>query len=542
MKHSSLSPDNTSYVVAILVIATAYFLFALWTPLQREDMVFLAQTLDPSTGSFSLAGLCNHFMVNWIDDNSRLLNLLAPIGPALLPHWAMALITGTATALMLALAERLTRPTSRSASPAGNTAALTTMWLASMIAWPWRDRMMVWCYSLNYIAAMVLVLAFLILLLKWGTRSGTPSKAAVVGGICLAIAAGWAHNGISAPLLAALGAWALTKRLRLTPRQWSLCIAFLAGTILAHISPAIWMRAQVESTRMSLAEAIKASITILPLAWMLMAALVAVLAVPRWRRAQRNLLSNDQFRIAVMFTIFASAMTMLLEIQPRYGWAPEIMASVALWQLVRNIPVATSPRACNLITAISLLLTIIPMQAVLRTQHTLWVEHTVIADEIAASPDGTVFRDVIGKDDVPTLTLRQTSAGLWKHAYQMAYHNALYLHTSRMAAVVPSALADFSFNNAQPVDSTGKLFTHKGILISADTIAPFSHGASWQQGRQQVAVRKVRLAYNNGDSTTWEANIFKFNTACEPRTTAVYFGEMPEPFRSTPPERVEFLP
>ena len=93
----------------------------------------------------------------------------------------------------------------------------------------------------------------------------------------------------------------------------------------------------------------------------------------------------------------------------------------------------------------------------------LWLESNAIETEIARSPRGTIFRDIIMPEHISLLALRQTTAGIWGNQFHMACYNAHGMTGDRMAAVVPSALKDFSFRNATRCGET------QAYICGADT-------------------------------------------------------------------------
>ena len=54
----------------------------------QDDLVFQAQSLDshdPSAG-FSLSGWLRHISTQWVENNGRLANILAPLGSMMFPR------------------------------------------------------------------------------------------------------------------------------------------------------------------------------------------------------------------------------------------------------------------------------------------------------------------------------------------------------------------------------------------------------------------------------------------------------------------------
>lgn len=252
---------------------------------------------------------------------------------------------------------------------------------------------------------------------------------------------------------------------------------------------------------------------------------------PQLRRKLPLLMESDTFIIAVAFVVLSSAMNLALNITPRYNWATGIMAALALWKGARTCIPGLHKRRVTAAAWLCLPCTMVPICAALHAQHALWLESNAIEAEIARSPRGTIFRDIIKPEHISLLALRQTTAGIWGNQFHMACYNAHGMTGDRMAAVVPSALKDFSFRNATPLRGNAGIYLWRGHMISADTIAPFPPTQGFPSGRQRSVVRNLRLRSASGKETTIIAGIFKFNLATDTCPTAVYWGTAP----ATPP-------
>ena len=537
MNLSCRSEGTTTYVVVILAIATTYFLLSLWTPLLQDDLVFQAQSLDPHNPSagISLSGWLTHIATQWVENNGRLANILAPLGSMMLPRWCMALITAASVSAIFMLLGYLSRPVhkERTGNPAADAAAIASLWLASMVCWPWRDRIMLWDYALNYAASMAAILLFIFFLTLCGRNKKEPQAKMLLAAIPVAIIGGWMHDGISVPLAGAIGVLALIRRMRLTPRWWLLTSAFAIGIAISLSAPGEWSRAGTEIGSASVGSNLRTLFKSAPLVPLIPIVAAIALIRPQLRRKLPLLMESDTFIIAVAFVALSCAMNLALDITPRYNWATSIMASLALWKGARTCIPRLNKRRVTAATWqaaaawLCLSCTMVPICAALHAQHTLWQEHSAIEAEIARSPRGTIFRDIIMPEHISPLALRQTTAGIWGNQFQMACYNARGMTGDRMAAVVPAALKDFSFRNATPLQGNAGIYLWRGHLVSADTITPFPPAQGFPSGRQRSAVRSLRLRSASGKETTVTAGIFKFNLATDTCPTAVYWGTAP---------------
>ncbi len=194
MNHTCRFEGILTYVVVISAIATTYFLLSLWTPMLQDDLVFQAQSLDshdPSAG-FSLSGWLRHISTQWVENNGRLANILAPLGSMMFPRWCRALITAASVSAIFMLLGCLSRPTHKehADNPAADAAAMASLWLASMVCWPWRDRIMLWCYELSYATSMAAILLFIFFLTLCGRNRKEPPAKMLLAAIPVAIIGG----------------------------------------------------------------------------------------------------------------------------------------------------------------------------------------------------------------------------------------------------------------------------------------------------------------------------------------------------------------
>lgn len=522
---------TATYVVTILAIATAYFLLSRWTPLLQDDLVFQAQSLDPHNPSagFSLQGWLRHIATQWIENNGRLANILAPLGSMVFPRWCRALITAASVSAIFILLGNLSRSAHKehTGNQAADAAAMTSIWLASMLCWPWRDRIMLWDYALNYATSMAAILLFIFLLTHFCRHKKAQSATILLAAIPVAIIAGWMHDGISVPLAGALGILALIRRMRLTPRWWLLTAAFAAGTAISLSAPGEWSRAETEIGATSMANNLRMLLKSAPLVPLMPVVAAMAIIRPQLRRKLPLLMESDTFIIAVAFVALSTAMNLALDITPRYNWATDIMAALALWKGARTCISGQHKLRCIATAWSCLLFTMVPICAALHAQHALWQESNDIEAEIARSPHGTVFRDIIMPEHISPLALRQTTAGIWGNQFHMACYNGHGMAGNRMAAVVPAALHDFTFREATPLKGNADIYLWRGHMVSADTIAPFPPEQGFPSGRQRSAVRNLCLHSAAGQDTTITAGIFKFNLATGTCPTAVYWGTAP---------------
>lgn len=505
----------------------------------QDDLVFQAQCLDSadSEAGLTLTGWWRHITMQWVENNGRLSNILAPFGSLVFPRWLRALISSSSVCVIFMSLGYFSRKSVSSGSLSADAAAMASIWMVSLLCWPWRDRIMLWDYSLNYASAMAVIMLFLFFLMISRAKEAPRMMQCVA--IPVSLAAGWMHDGISVPLAGALCIAVLFRRLRV-PHGWRMLLAaFFVGILISLSAPGEWSRAGGEIGGASLTANIIMLVKSAPLVPVLVIVIAFAAMQPRLKRKLRGLVKSDLFVISVSFVVFSSSMNLMLNITPRYNWAAGIMAALALWKIGRTCFPATRFRCVMAMAWICLLCTIVPMAAVIHEQHSLWEENSEIEADIAASPQGTIFRDIIMPGDLSPLALKQTTAGIWGNQFQMACRNSHGMTGDRMAAVVPAALKDFSFESAQPLEGSAGIYLWHGFMVSADTIAPFPASQGFPSGRQRSAVRTLRLTNASGEEFLWQTGIFKFNLATGGQPTAVYWGRLPETCLSRPCVKAE---
>lgn len=81
--------------------------------------------------------------------------------------------------------------------------------------------------------------------------------------------------------------------------------------------------------------------------------------------------------------------------------------------------------------------------------------------EAQASPNGTVFRDLLPRPHTPTLRLLPEEA--WRSNMHLFAINS---HENKVINVVPAALRDFSAAKARRIRGNADLLVYKGLLIA----------------------------------------------------------------------------
>lgn len=504
--------------IVLAAIAVCFFLLAFWTPLMQDDLVFMAQSADLSRldegvpASFSWGAWLDHCRLMYLENNGRLSNLLAPLGTWLLPQWGRALLIGLCSSWILFMVGRMAFGRS------DNWKGLLLIWAVSLVAWPWRDRLMFWDYALNYLAASALLLPFLYLFCK----NSKSNYAVILGSLCGFFGA-WMHDGSALCMLAAVGSLALLRRFRLSRGQWFMVAALVAGTIAVLASPGEWQRASGEVGSNSLARNLFISLQIEPLAWVLGLLLVAM-AVSR-RNLFNGFLADDVMLSCSLMAFFSFVMSVLLDPSGRYGWQAGVFAAVALFGLAKECGVKLPRRLADTVVALAAVFVVVVMTSAIRFQHRLWDENAEIFTEAEASETGTVFRDLLTKVDEPFIALRIPTTGIWESSFQMACANAARSPEGKMIAVVPECFRNFAVDSIRPLGGDAGVGIYKDYLVSTDTVAPFD-APGFLCGAQRTAVNDLLLVDADGTATTRTFWLYKFRTPGADGRAVVFWGKV----------------
>lgn len=510
--------------VILAAIALSFFFLALWTPLMQDDLVFMAQAADlsriddPSAAhGFSFDAWLGHIKLMYLENNGRLANILAPVGAWLLPQWLRALLTGLCAAWIFYMVAAIAcdgRPRWR---------GVLGLWALSLVAWPWRDRLMFWDYALNYLFASALLLPFLSLFCK----KRLPDGMAAVGALCGFFGA-WMHDGSAVCMAAAVFFLALRRRFRLSRGQWVMAAALLLGSVAVLASPGEWQRASGEVGSVSLLRNLLVSLRIEPLVWLLFL-LLGYLAVFR-RDLLRKFLGDELLLGTALMALFSFLMSVVLDPSGRYGWQAEVFVSAALLGLWNMAGHRLSPSLKTTLAVVSALLAGVVMVSAVLFQHRLWEENNEILSEAESSPTGTVFRYVLSKADEPLTALRLPATEVWANSFQMACANALRCQRGRMVAVVPERFRDFSVDSLRMLEGDAGVGVYGGYLVGTDTVAPFDE-PGFLCGAQRTAVRTLLLTDSAGVSTPVTFWLYKFRVPRSGGRAVVLWGPVKDGVR-----------
>lgn len=427
--------DTPAYAALLLLVACVHAAMSWLTPPQYDDLGFISIYRSYAGGStdFSLEALGSFFQELRQNDNSRLANLLAPFSTLFTP-WReiFPLVTGAVTALIVALAVSLCRV------GAGLRFRYAVVLLAMItLLLPWRNSLFVADYSLNYVYASAVTLAYVwVMSVKWRALR---KPWAFAGALLLAALAGVWHEGFAVPALAGFAVMWLDRRTR--PQGWRwLAVTGVYALAAAWIvlCPGIFGRVDREVGERIGAMDWKVAVDLFPLLMLTGTALLLTTfrAGRRWMAAA---LADGAFTVLATASLAGAMLSLVVAHTPRTGFWPSLCAIIALVILLRRpLDALLRRRSALLLVIIMFGLWITQSILAISSQKLLCDENRRIMALLRDSPGGTVYYDIISPDSVSPATLYFPSRSTWVAGFQ--YLSVSQLLDIEHPAVVPTAL------------------------------------------------------------------------------------------------------
>lgn len=478
-------PTSAGYRAGILFIYVCFVAIYWVTPLYGDDLCFI-KDYAAHTGSneLTIRGICDFFVYNWHTENGRIPNLLfvTPFVMAFGRHAGAFILaifeTGMVAETALLSARIVGRP-----RVAGS--HLAFVWAVSTATLSWYNNCFLASHALNYVLPtwMMLWLVRLVILTSEHKISGWRLALTAF----FALLCGWMHEGCSAMLLGGLGLWIISRKFRMPASTWIVVAMVAVGFALTMSSPMIWMRVSLENHAVADVAVATPPMPTIPLTanpapvytriwnllWRVMPLLIILgvtagvsLCFTRGREALTELWQRQYMRIAAFSVVTGIAMwTVLARHNAGVTWFPQAMGLVLFSALAFKFVDGRIPaKALKWATG----LTFAAIGAVF-VSATAWTssknkEFQEIMAEAQASPNGTVFRDLLPRPHAPTLRLLPEEA--WRSNMHLFAINS---HENKVINVVPAALRDFSAAKGRRINGNAHLMEYKGALI-----APYS--------------------------------------------------------------------
>lgn len=478
-------PTSAGYRAGILFIYVCFVAIYWVTPLYGDDLCFI-KDYAAHTGSneLTIRGICDFFVYNWHTENGRIPNLLfvTPFVMAFGRHAGAFILAIFATGMVAETALLSARIVGR---PRVAGSHLAFVWAVSTATLSWYNNCFLASHALNYVLPtwMMLWLVRLVILTSEHKISGWRLALTAF----FALLCGWMHEGCSAMLLGGLGLWIISRKFRMPASTWIVVAMVAVGFALTMSSPMIWMRVSLENHAVADVAVATPPMPTIPLTanpapvytriwnllWRVMPLLIILgvtagvsLCFTRGREALTELWQRQYMRIAAFSVVTGIAMwTVLARHNAGVTWFPQAMGLVLFSALAFKFVDGRIPaKALKWATG----LTFAAIGAVF-VSATAWTsskkkEFQEIMAEAQASPNGTVFRDLLPRPHAPTLRLLPEEA--WRSNMHLFAINS---HENKVINVVPAALRDFSAAKGRRINGNAHLMEYKGALI-----APYS--------------------------------------------------------------------
>lgn len=478
-------PTSAGYRAGILFIYVCFVAIYWVTPLYGDDLCFI-KDYAAHTGSneLTIRGICDFFVYNWHTENGRIPNLLfvTPFVMAFGRHAGAFILAIFATGMVAETALLSARIVGR---PRVAGSHLAFVWAVSTATLSWYNNCFLASHALNYVLPtwMMLWLVRLVILTSEHKISGWRLALTAF----FALLCGWMHEGCSAMLLGGLGLWIISRKFRMPASTWIVVAMVAVGFALTMSSPMIWMRVSLENHAVADVAVATPPMPTIPLTanpapvytriwnllWRVMPLLIILgvtagvsLCFTRGREALTELWQRQYMRIAAFSVVTGIAMwTVLARHNAGVTWFPQAMGLVLFSALAFKFVDGRIPaKALKWATG----LTFAAIGAVF-VSATAWTssknkEFQEIMAEAQASPNGTVFRDLLPRPHAPTLRLLPEEA--WRSNMHLFSINS---HENKVINVVPAALRDFSAAKGRRINGNAHLMEYKGALI-----APYS--------------------------------------------------------------------
>lgn len=432
----------------LILIAVLYALMSYWTPTALDDWSFMAEWRDVNgDSSLSATALFDFWKDIRLYDNGRLSNTFVPVALLYSPWKELfPIFTGILVALIVAFATYFSFGFFGSNDPKAvrsegqlwfSPLKVTALWAAILYMLPWRNRIFVTDYSLNYIWAAAVSMLFMAVVTACEKRGWSIWR--FVFCLVLAFFAGGWHEGFAVATLAGFMLFTIVRWGNFSAQWYIIGVFYAAVTAAFCICPGLLDRSSREFGEADLGFSLfKICIDFLPVT-MLCGGLIIMALVPAMRKYVSKTWQNPWFVIGSGITIAGIALSLLFTHQPRSAFWPDLMAVVMIFILTRPLWNKLAESSANLyLSILGLVVCLVPMVYSLVWQKTLSDESEIILGKMENSESGTVFHDVISKSEIPAHTLRITSQGVWTTEF---HYEALSNYFQKpYIAVIPTEL------------------------------------------------------------------------------------------------------
>lgn len=462
--HHHQRTDGLISGALLLLIAAAYTLLSLWTPFAYDDWIFMAEWNEVNGHRpLSLRTLFEFWQQIRLYDNGRIANVLDPVFTMFSPWKELfPLVTGVLSACIVAFVSYFSF-----GKRYLSCLLLACSWIAVLFLLPWRNALFVTDYSLNYVWAAVVTMAFMVYVMHCERHGWNLFN--FINCLILAFLAGGWHEGFAVPVLG--GYFLYTLKIHHFSPQWYFCGIFYAVvTGLFYICPGLIGRTSEQMGVMAIGMSYS-KIVVDFFAVICLCFLIIVFAlVPQLRKYLAAAWANRWFVIGIGIVFTGSVLSLLFKHQPRSAFWPALFSIVMMFILTRPVWDWLSSSSYRfyltlLVTAVCL----VPICFTTVWQYRLAKEQNVILEKMRRSFSGTVYHDIIRGSDIPTfLTLKMTNHPAWSNDFN--YQALKNYNHKPYTAVVPVSLENSdNWLNAHKIEgNVGALDVGDAIILPYD--------------------------------------------------------------------------
>ncbi|MCM1021886.1 MAG: DUF6056 family protein [Muribaculum sp.] len=402
--HMAASTSNGICRYLVMAAFIVYAVLSYFTPLQVDDLWYLAQYI----GADSRTGYLSMCIDHWLMQNGRLGNMICPLFVGIFPPIVRAVLIAAAVVCLMVMSIELWQRSAKLVP-----VRFVMFWLLFVVCLPWHDNIFVDDFALNYVLSALLNVLFIRYLIcdervRWWR-------------LPLALLAGWSHEGVSVPLLLAVSLVILLFRIRLSRRRIVLMIAYVCGILLVVASPGIWQRAGGAETQLGFRHFARVAVVWFPAVTGLLVAVSVCAIVPRWRSVVIRAMHNMMFVLAIVVALLTYAVVIYSGASFRAAFFSELLAIVAFLSVFFPGGLARYSRWL-VIGGLSFLALF--FVGLIKWQYIFYCQSKTITEKLVSQNGGAVYGQI--KYYAPFFTLGQTTDGQWRNPLNYQLLNEFY--------------------------------------------------------------------------------------------------------------------
>lgn len=462
--------NSVAVGIFVLTAFVLYFLFSWVTPPMLDDFMFLRDYMlhNDESQKLTLKGFLGFSQFMRATDNSRLMNLLWPVYGIAAPKFVLSALIGGSMAFTLYLIAKLSAPGGK-VSPFW----FVFVWIATIIALPWRGNMITGVFAENYMVSSAFNLLFIFLLCrKYGNGDNIRPLTAVCL-VLLSVFTGALHEGFSAPVLVGIGIWFCIRRFKVPGVWWMMTVAYALGLLWLLTSPSLWINLSISDTFVQTPPFnIKYALPLLLPTLLLVLSGATAAAIPKLRTEIRQMFADPAFIIIMVSYIAEITLMVRLGFKAnRMAWVLNIFAitmlSYMFQRLTRSRIKHCKTGALKLAYRGGYIVILIFYINVLHWQIHFKKQQEAIFSQLKQSAFGTIYYDF--DPSCPKTTLLHPTHTTWWDRHNNNQFNR-FAPEGKIYAVVPAALSDLSepFDSLPAVEGNAGMCQYKGVLLHKD--------------------------------------------------------------------------